>query len=190
MTVLILGLVLFFVPHSIGMVNTPLRDRLMTRLGQRPWLGLYSLVSGIGLIAIVWGYGLARHDPTVLYMPPAWLRHVNMLLMLPVFPLLLAAYLPGRIRSAVGHPMLAAVKAWALAHLLVNGTLADVMLFGSFLGWAVAERISLKRRPPGHPPALPATAANDLIAVIGGLALYALFVVDLHGRLMGVALIR
>ncbi len=116
------------------------------------------------------------------------MRHVAALLMLPVFPLLLAAYLPGRIKAAVKHPMLAATKAWALAHLLVNGTAADVLLFGGFLAWAVADRIAagkrtVQRRTPGSPP----SRWNDLLAVVGGLVLYVVFIAWAHERLVGVA---
>jgi uncharacterized membrane protein len=112
----------------------------------------------VGFALLCYGFGLARRSPVVLYVPPYWLRHVTFLFMLPVFPLLFAAYLPGRIRTATKHPMLAAVKFWAFAHLLANGMLADVLLFGGFLAWAVLDRISLKRRPqtivtapPGRP---------------------------------------
>jgi uncharacterized membrane protein len=107
--------------------------------------------------------------------------------MLPVFPLLLAAYLPGRLQRVAKHPMLVAVKIWALSHLLANGMLADVLLFGSFLVWAVADRISLKRRTPRPTPAAPARAINDVIVVLGGLALYGAFAMVWHQRLFGVA---
>jgi uncharacterized membrane protein len=107
--------------------------------------------------------------------------------MLPVFPLLLATYLPGRIRTVAQHPMLAAVKFWALAHLLANGMLADLILFGSLLAWAVLDRISLKRRAPRPVPAAPATPWNDVLAVVLGLAVYAGFVMNWHYRLFGVS---
>jgi uncharacterized membrane protein len=110
--------------------------------------------------------------------------------MLPVFVLLLAPYLPGRIKAMAKHPMLLAVKLWALAHLLANGTLADVLLFGGFLAWAVVDRISVKRREKAgllrQAPALPASGANDAIALIGGLALYVVFVLWAHAWLIGV----
>ncbi|MGD8709837.1 MAG: NnrU family protein [Ectothiorhodospiraceae bacterium] len=189
MGVLIAGLVLFFMAHSVSIAAPRWRDGMVAQLGEGPWKGAYSLVSAVGLVLIVWGYGMARQDPVFLYVPPFWLRHVTMLLMVFVFPLLLAAYLPGRIRSAVKHPMLVAVKTWALAHLLVNGTLADLLLFGAFLAWAVADRISLKRRAPRPAPTLPATALNDVIAVVGGLVIYGLFVVYLHRWLIGVPII-
>jgi uncharacterized membrane protein len=187
MTYLIVGLLLFFGVHSIGIVAPAWRDRTAARLGDPTWKALYSVASVIGFVLLVQGYGLARLDPTVLYAPPPWMRHVAALLMLPVFPLLLAAYLPGRIKTAVKHPMLTATKAWALAHLLVNGTVADVLLFGGFLAWAVADRIAVgkraaQRRNPGAPP----SGLNDVIAVIGGLALYVVFVAWAHQRFIGV----
>lgn len=185
MALLIVGLVLFLGVHSLSIFNEPARDRLVARLGLWPFKGLYSLVSLAGLLMIIWGYGFARLDPVVLYIPPTWTRHLALLLMLPVFPLLLAAYLPGKIQRTLKHPMLVAVKLWALAHLLANGMLADVLLFGGFLAWAIADRISLKRRTPRPIPALPATPRNDLIVVIGGLALYVVFAFWLHRVLIG-----
>jgi uncharacterized membrane protein len=184
--VLLLGLVLFLAVHSISIVNEPWRDRQAARMGEISWKILYSLASLIGFGLIVWGYGLARYDPVLLYLPPTWLRHVALLLLVPVFPLLLATYLPGRIQTTVQHPMLAAVKLWAFAHLLANGMLADVLLFGGFLAWAVVDRISLKRRVPHPVPGAPPAKWNDLIAVIGGLALYVAFVLWLHLWLIGV----
>ncbi|HRW67127.1 MAG TPA: NnrU family protein, partial [Candidatus Competibacter sp.] len=152
-----------------------------------PWQAAYSLVALIGFGLIVWGYGLARHDPVVLYWSPTWLRHLALLLLVPVFPLLLAAYLPGRIQTTAKHPMLAAIKLWAVAHLLANGMLADVLLFGTFLVWAVVDRISLKRRAPRPVPGAQPSKMNDLIAVVGGLALYVAFVLWLHLWLIGVS---
>jgi uncharacterized membrane protein len=187
MTYLIIGLLLFFGIHSIGIVAPAWRDRTAARLGDPTWKAVYSLLSVIGFVLMVQGYGLARLDPTILYTPPLWLRHVAALLMLPVFPLLLAAYLPGRIKTAVKHPMLTATKAWSLAHLLVNGTVADVLLFGGFLAWAVADRIAAgKRTAQRRTPGAPSSKLNDVIAVIGGLALYVVFVAWAHQRFIGV----
>src|SRR5690606_13802301 len=122
------------------------RHELAHRVGEGPWKGLYTLVALAGFGLMVAGYSAVRQHPVLLWTPPVAMRHVAALLMLPVFVLLLAAYLPGRIQRAARHPMLVAVKLWALAHLLANGGLADVLLFGGFLAWAVADRISLKRR--------------------------------------------
>lgn len=191
---LILGLLLFLGVHSLSIVSPAGRDRLVDRLGENAFKGLYSLVSFAGLGLLVWGYGLAREAPVLLYALPGGFRHLAALLMLPVFVLLLAAYLPGRIQRAAKHPMLLAVKLWAFAHLLAQsatgGSLADVLLFGGFLLWAVADRISLKRRAQAGAlrtvPALPASAANDVIAVVGGLALYGLTVMWGHAFFFGV----
>ena len=188
MNVLLLGLVIFFGGHSVSIVNDPWRGRMVAKMGEWPWKGLYALVSLIGFVLIVWGYGLARHDPVVVYTPPGWLRPVAMVLLVPVFPLLLATYLPGRIQAAAQHPMLVATKLWAVAHLLANGMLADLLLFGAFLVWAVLDRISMKHRTQWPVPSVPPSRVNDLIAVAGGLALYAAFVLWLHGWLIGIPL--
>jgi uncharacterized membrane protein len=190
MLLLILGLILFLGAHSVSIVAPGWRDASLGRLGEGAWKGAYSLVSAAGFALIVFGYGLARQQPELLYTPPVALRHLALLLMLPVFPLLLAAYLPGRVKRAARHPMLLATKLWAVAHLLANGNVADVILFGSFLAWAVADRISLKRRAPRSVPGAPPSAANDAIVVIGGLAIYAFFLLRGHAWLIGVAPIQ
>lgn len=189
MTTLILGLILFLGVHSISIVNDPWRNRMAARLGEIPWKGVYAVIAIIGLVLIIQGYGAARYDPVVLYTPPTWLRHLAFLLLLPVFPLLLAAYLPGRIKSAVKHPMVLAVKLWAVAHLLANGMLADLLLFGGFLAWGVAERISLKHRTARPVPGAPESNRNDIIAVAAGLLIYVLFFAWLHRVLIGVPVI-
>lgn len=189
MIILLLGLAIFFAVHSISIINEPWRDRMVAKVGELPWKGLYTLLSIAGLILIILGYGIAQDNAIVLYSPPAWLRHVAMLLLVPVFPLLLAAYLPGRIKSATKHPMLAATKFWALAHLLANGMSADVLLFGSFLAWAVVDRISMKRRTQRTLPGAPPSKINDVIAVVVGLAIYLAFAFWLHSLLIGVPLI-
>lgn len=187
MTLLVLGLVIFLGLHSVSIVAPAWRDAQVAARGEKPWKGLYSVAAAIGFVLIVIGYGAARQAPVVLYTPPAALRHVAWLLMLPVFPLFFASHLPGRIRSATQHPMLLGTKLWALAHLLANGTLADVLLFGGFLVWAAADRVSVKRRPPRPIRMAPARPANDLIAIVGGLVVYALFVFWLHQWLIGVS---
>ncbi|MCI4429407.1 MAG: NnrU family protein [Burkholderiales bacterium] len=187
MTLLILGLVLFLGVHSVSIVAPAWRDAQLAQRGEAAWKGFYSVAAGIGLALTIYGYGVARDAPIVLYLPLPGLRHVALLLLLPVFVLLLAVYLPGRIKTATKHPMLLATKLWAAAHLLANGTLADVLLFGGFLAWAIADRISLNRRPAHAVPALPARAANDAIALAGGLVLYAVTLLWLHAWLIGVA---
>jgi uncharacterized membrane protein len=184
---LLAGLAVFFGIHSLAIVAPSLRDRLAARLGEWPWKGLYSIVAVAGFGLMVEGFAALRTAPVVLYAPPAWLRGIAVALLAPVFPLLLAAYLPGRIATTLRHPLLAATKLWALAHLLANGTLADVLLFGAFLAWAAADRMSLARRPATRPRTLPAGRYNDAVAVVAGLALYGAFLLGVHQRLFGVA---
>lgn len=186
MTVLVLGLVIFFGVHSLSIVSRSTRDRLAARLGPSGWRAAYSVASIVGLVLIVWGYGLAREAPVVVWDPPVFTRHIAATLMIFVFPILFATFLPGRIKAAMKHPTLVAVKIWAFAHLIANGTLADVLLFGSFLAWAVADRISVKRRGAAQ-PAVAGPARNDLMAVGFGLAAYVLFAFVLHAWLFGVS---
>ena len=197
MTLLILGLVLFLGIHSVAIVAPGWRNAQLVQRGEKGWKGLYAAVSLVGLVLLIYGYGQARQVAPVLYTPPAGLRHAALLLMLPVFPLLLATYLPGRIKTAAKHPTLLAVKFWALAHLLANGGAADALLFGAFLVWAVADRISLTHRPvpPGASGALGAAHGapsapgrwNDVIALLGGLAVYGVFMAGAHRWLIGVS---
>lgn len=186
MLLFITGLILFFAVHSISIVNVGWRDAMAERLGTRTWRAIYSLAALAGLVLLIWGYGIARGDPVILYSPPAWLFYVNFILMLFVFPLFMASLLPGRIKTAVKHPVFASVKVWAFAHLLTNGALADVLLFGCFLAWAVAGRISMKHRRNRPTPGFPAGPANDLLAVVSGLLIYLLFVMVLHDWMTGV----
>lgn len=187
MNSLIAGLILFFGTHSISIVAPHWRDRVVARIGAGAWRGVYSLASLGSLLLIIHGFGLARAASTIWYTPAAWMHSVARALLLPVFPLLLAAYFPGRIQAAAKHPMLVAIKLWAFAHLLANGTAADVLLFGGFLAWAVIDRISLKRRAPRAVPGARASKRNDVIVIIAGLALYLLVVGWAHERLFGVS---
>jgi uncharacterized membrane protein len=190
MSLLVVGLVLFLGIHSVSIVAPAWRDRQVERRGEKFWKGIYSLVSLAALILVVHGYGVARQAPLVIYAPPLALRHVALLLMLPVFPLLFAAYLPGRIQRAARHPMLLAVMLWAAAHLLANGSLADVLLFGSFFIWALADRISAGRRAvPRRVPGAPPSTLNDVAALAGGLVVYAGLLFRAHAWLTGVPLL-
>ena len=184
---LILGLAVFFGVHCISLVALGWRDRVAERLGKRTWQGIYSVASLIGFYLLVTGYGAARASAAVLYATPPELRYIAALLMLPAFSLALASVIPGRIRTAAQHPLLLATMLWAAAHLLTNGSVADLLLFGTFLVWAVAVRISLERRPARPIRVLPSSPANDVIVVVGGLALYAIFILWLHARWFGVA---
>lgn len=188
MLTLIIGMIVFFGTHSVSIFARPFRNK---QFSERPqlWKIGYSILSLIGLYLIVTGYGAARLEPVVIYQPPMWLRHLVMLLMIPVFPLVVASKLPCRIRKATKHPLLVATKLWALAHLLVNGMLADIVLFGGFLAWAVIDRIAIKRRAETTEPAKVGSVVWDIAAVVIGLALYGLFVAWAHKYLIGVPII-
>lgn len=187
MTILILGLILFLGMHSIRIVADGWRARQVARLGENGWKGLYSLASALGLGLVVWGYGLARAEPIVLWAPPVWTKHVAALLTLPAFVLIAAAYVPGnRIKAAVGHPMVAGVKVWAIAHLLSNGNLADVLLFGAFLAWAVLDFRSARQRDRAAGVRYAAgSLARDGFATAAGIGAWALFAGFLHLWLIG-----
>jgi len=185
MTYLVFGLVLFLGVHSISIVAPAWRDRTAFRLGNA-WRGLYSLVSIAGFILIIRGYGLARHGPVVLYATPFWTRYITPVLMLPVFPLILAPYFPGRIKTALKHPMMIAVTLWAVAHLIVAGTLSDLLLFGGFLVWAITDIVSYRWRTQRPIATAPPMKLNDVIVVVLGLALYVIFAYWLHPRWIGV----
>jgi len=190
MTLLILGLIVFLGTHSVRIFAEDWRGRQIARLGAGGWKGVYSLVSAAGLASIVYGYGLARAEPVQLWLPPVWTRPVAGLLMLPAMILIVAAYAPvNHLRSALGHPMLAGVKIWAFAHLLANGTLADLLLFGGFLAWAALDFRAARRRDRAAAVArVPATAWGSVRAGVIGIAAWALFTFWLHGALIGVPL--
>lgn len=184
MTLLIVGIAVFLGVHLLPALPR-LRERLLGRLGERGYRALFSLLSVAGFVLLVWGFASA---PVMqIWSPPAWTRWVAIVLMLPAFILLVAAYVPGQIKARLKHPFLAAIKTWALAHLIANGDLASITLFASFLAYAVFDRIAAKRREarglvivPGHGP-----ARNDLIAVVVGVLLYVVFLIWLHPLLIG-----
>lgn len=189
MSLLILGLVLFLGVHSVRIVADGWRTRMRERLGEGRWKGLYSLLSFAGLIFIVWGYGLARQDPVVLWAPPVAMRHAASLLTLAAFILLVAAYVPrNAFKARLHHPMVLSVKVWALAHLLSNGNLADVLLFGGFLLWAVldfrAARLRDRAQGTAHPSG---TLAGTAMTVVLGLVAWAVFAFWGHALLIGVS---
>lgn len=188
MAILILGLVLFLGAHSTGLFARGWRNNMVTRLGETPWKLGYTAVSVVGFILIVWGYGMARTDPTWLWISPVWTRHLAALLTLPAFILLVAAYVPGNaIKVKLGHPMVLAVKLWAFAHLLSNGTLADVILFGSFLVWAIVAFAKLRRRDRAEGVVrVKGGAMRTVTAVVLGVVLWAIFAMYLHELLIGV----
>jgi uncharacterized membrane protein len=192
MTLLILGLILFLGMHAFSMARRP-RARLRERLGEGPYKGLYSLVSLVGIVLIAIGFGRYRAAGYIpVWDPPVWTRHLTLLLVWVAFVAFAAAYLPGRIKAALKHPMLAGVKIWAVAHLLANGDLGSILLFGSFLVWAVLARISVKRRdeavPHGGAAAAP-SMRNDALAIAIGTVAYIVFAIWLHPWLIGVPVV-
>ena len=188
MTTLILGLLAFLCVHSVRIFAGNWRDAQRKRLGEGVWKGIFSVFALAGFALIVWGYGLARQQPVLLWAPPSGMRHLAGLLTLIAFVLLAAAYVPrNSIKSRLHHPMILGVKTWAFAHLLANGTLADLLLFGAFLAWAIADFISARKRDRAagtqYPPGTPARTAATVVA---GVAAWAVFAFWLHGALIGV----
>jgi len=188
MILLILGLVIFLGVHSVRIVADGWRASMLERLGEGRWKGLYSVLSLAGFLLIVFGYGATRHNPEVLWATPIALRHVAGLLMLAAFVLLAAAYVPGNhLKARLHHPMVLAVKVWALAHLLANNTLADLLLFGTFLLWAVLDFRSARRRDRAAGTVYAAgQVARTGVTVAVGLAAWVLFAFWAHQALFGV----
>ena len=188
MTLLILGLVIFLGVHSVRIFGEGFRTAQLARLGPNGWKGVYSLASIVGFALLVWGYGEARQTPVVLWAAPIWTRHLAALLMLLSFVLLAAAYVPRNgLKAKVHHPMVLGVKVWALAHLLANNTLADLLLFGAFLVWAVLSFRAARQRDRAAGTVYPAgTAAGTGITVVVGVVAWAVFAFWAHGFLIGV----
>lgn len=189
---LVLGLLIFFLVH-LAPTQVDLRRGLVERFGLVGYKVIFSAVSLVGLVLIIVGYGkmqvMAGKNPEI-WTPPIWTRHLTFLFMLPAMVLIVAAFVPSRIRTATKHPMLAAIKFWAAGHLLANGDLASILLFGSFLAYAVYDRISVKRREVKQPAVPVATGWwNDILVVVLGLALYAFMLTVGHARLIGVPLL-
>lgn len=186
MTLLIVGIIVFLGLHLLPAVSG-LRDRLVGRFGQNGYRAVFSLLSIAGLVLLV--YGFAKAPVIQVWSPPGWTRWVAIVLMLPAFIFVVAAYVPGRIKAKLKHPFLVAIKIWALAHLIANGDLASIILFGSFLVYAAFDRITLKHR---HPTSLigvrkMGAPRNDVTAVVLGVVLYVAFLVWLHPLLIGTA---
>lgn len=186
MILLILGLVLFIGTHSLA-ANRGLRADLILRIGEGPYRALFSLLSLAGVVLMAVGFSHYRQDGYIqIWTPPVWTRHLAPLLMWPAMICLVAAYVPGNIKRVLKHPMLVAVKIWASAHLLANGDLGSIILFGSILAWAVYDRISLKRREAtGEVKIAYGGRLNDVVAVLVGTALF-VAVGLLHPLLFGV----
>lgn len=185
MPLFILGLIVFFGTHLYTAIARESRERLIGRLGKGPYKGLYSLASIAGFALIVVGWRSA--DASVVYATPDWMRHVAQVLMLASLVLLVAAYAPkGKIAAAAKHPMLLGVKLWAVAHLLVNGEVRSIILFGSFLAYAALDRVVVKRR--GEPTPAEGPLRNDAVAVVAGAVLWAAIYFSLHRYIAGVPL--
>ena len=188
MTYLIFGLIIFLGAHSVRIVADDWRTRTRAHLGVLPWKGLYSVVSLIGLGLVVWGFGLVRQQPVQLWRPPVGMRHLAALLTLISFVLLAAAYVPRNgIKARVHHPMVLGVTLWALAHLLSNGNIGQVVLFGSFLVWAILDFRAARRRDQAAGTRYPrGTAGATGITVALGVGSWIAFALWLHGLLIGV----
>ncbi|MEP9376934.1 NnrU family protein [Aquabacter sp. CN5-332] len=185
MAMMLLGLVVFLGIHVV----TSLRDfraTLIGKLGEGAYKGFYSLLAVSGLLLTAYGYALWRAaGPAVLWDPPLALRHLTLLLMVFACIAIVATYVPSHIRSRLKHPMLVAIKTWALAHLLANGDVASMTLFIAVLAWAVYDRISMKRRNP-PPPVAPKGYGGNVLAVVGGLVLYGVLAFLFHPYVVGV----
>ena len=189
MALLIAGLILFLGAHSTRIFADDWRSRMMARIGEKPWKGLVTLISIAGFVLIVIGYGQARLNPVVLWVPPVWTRHLALLINLAAFISLTAAYVPrNSIKAKFGHPMVAGVKAWAIAHLIANGNLADLILFGTFLAWSVLDFRNSRRRDRANGTTYPAgTTGRNVMTFAIGIVAWAVFTFYLHARLIGVS---
>lgn len=186
MGIFILGLIIFFATHMWTAAARGPREKLVATLGAAGYRGLYSIAAAAGFALIIIGWRSA--DTSALYSPPSWARHITYFLMLLSLIAITAAYLPkGRIAAALKHPMLAGVKLWALAHLLVNGEVRSVLLFGAFLAYGIFDRVAVKRR--GAPVAAGESLVNDVVVVIVGAALWAGIFFYAHRYIAGVALL-
>lgn len=189
MTCLIIGLVLFLGAHSIRMVADAWRTQAIASWGEKPFKGVYTLIALVGFYAMVTGYAEARLQTVALWTPPIATRHISVLLMLFASVLMAAAYVPrNHLKLRMGHPMVLSVKVWALAHLLANGNLADVVLFGSFLLWSVFNFKAARARDRAAAPLQTnAKTSATLLTLLIGVAMWALFAFYLHAQLVGVS---
>ena len=188
--VMIIGLVLFLGVHTLT-TQRGLRAQFIASMGEGGYKIGYAVASFAGLALIVWGFAHYRADGMIpVWTPPTALRHLNIALMLPAVILVVSSYIRGRIYTALKHPMLAGVKLWAFGHLLANGDLGGIILFGSFLAWAVFDRISLKRRSDAGAPPIPVGGVtNDVIAVVVGIVAYLALAFAFHPVVIGVPVI-
>lgn len=188
MALLIAGLILFIATHSVRIVADDWRSRFIETNGKLVWRGIYSVLALSGLVLIIYGFGASRGDPVFLWNPPLWTRHLAALLVLVAFVLLAAGNIPrNHIKAKLGHPMFAGIKIWALAHLIANGRLGDVLLFGTFLIWSIVGFSAARKRDRrdgvdyGN-----GTVAGTALTMVGGIVIYLLFAFYLHRVLIGV----
>jgi uncharacterized membrane protein len=188
--VLILGLILFLGVHTLT-TQRKLRAQVIAATGEAGYKIGYTLASFVGLALIIWGFGVYRATGWInVWNPPTALRHIAVALMLPAVIMVVASYIRGRIYTTLKHPMLAGIKLWAVAHLLANGDLGSILLFGSFLAWAVFDRISLKHRTDAGAPPIPVGGpGNDLIAIAVGIVAYLALAFAFHPVVIGVPVV-
>lgn len=188
MLFMLIGLILFLGTHSVRIYANDWRNQQITQRSEILWKGIYSVISIIGFILIVKGYAEARMDPTVIWLPPQWLKHMMTFFLLPMFVLILAAYIPGtKLKAWSGHPMAASVKLWGLAHLLANGNLADIVLFGSFMTWAIFDYRASRRRDRKNGIVYPFLGiSRDITVITVGIVAWLIFVLYFHEWLIGV----
>jgi uncharacterized membrane protein len=190
LTLLILGLIVFFAPH-VFVTRREARARLIARIGEGPYKIAFSVMSAIGIVLIAYGFARYRAGEWIdLWYPPVWTRHLALLLNWAAFVCIAAAYIPGNIKRVLKHPMLVGVKLWAFAHLISNGDLGSMSLFGSFLAWAVFDRIAVKRRADsGAPNARAGGWLGDVVVLVVGTAAYAAVIFWFHPDVIGVPVI-
>jgi uncharacterized membrane protein len=185
---LLLGLLIFFASHSVRIIADDWRAKFIAEKGNLAWRGLFSVVSLVGLVLIIYGFGMSRADPVFLWNPPLWTRHVAALLVLVAFFLLVAAYIPrNHIKAKLGHPMFLGIKVWAFAHLIANGRLGDVLLFGTFLVWAIVGYSAARKRDRKAGVVYESgTLTGSALVSSAGTVAYAVFAFGLHSLLIGV----
>ncbi|MBD0786320.1 NnrU family protein [Vibrio sp. Y2-5] len=184
---LLLGLVLFLGIHSISIIAPLYREKLVSK-NEKVYKAAYSLLSFLGIYLIVIGFGSLRANPSVIYVGDQSLRPLVYLFMLVGFVLFLAPYFPGKIKATTKNPQLLSVVFWAFSHLLITVSVADMLLFGSFLVWATVDLISMRKRQPRVVSPLKASWVNDVAVIVLGTVVYAIFAMFLHGYLFGVPL--
>lgn len=187
LVILLVGLAIFLGSH-VFVAQREARAELIKRMGEAAYKAAFSVVSALGIVLIVWGFAAYRASGYIeIWSAPTWTRHLALLLMWPATVLIVAAYIPGEIKRRLKHPMLAGVKLWAVAHLIANGDLGSIVLFGAILAWAVYDRISLNRRTDAGGPPIPVGGwRNDVMAILVGTLVYLALTFVFHPLVIGV----